>query len=134
MSSNDLLMGLIHKKHRHSSQLHQEYDDYPVISGYGSHKLLGKNLFKVDKSLHVKRVDKPHEFAKKKIESSVNNFLIAKSLNIGYYLITPLLLGVFFGIGLDLFFKTKPLFFLLLFALGIAGSFYNLWKIVTETK
>lgn len=134
MNSNDLLMGLIHKKHRHKSQFHQEYDDYPVISGYGSYKLLGKNLFKVDKTLHVKKVEKPHELPKKKLRSDVNNFIIAKSLNVGYYLITPLLLGVFFGYGLDLFFKTKPIFFMLTFTLGIAGSFYNLWKVVKDSS
>lgn len=95
---------------------------------------MGKNFFKVDKTLQVKKVAELHEFLKKKTDFNVNNFLVAKSLNIGYYLITPLLLGVFFGYWLDTFFKTKPLFLITLFTIGIISSFYNLWKIVVETK
>lgn len=61
-----------------------------------------------------------------------NNLLLAKSLNIGYYLITPLLLGVFFGYWIDSVLKTKPAFLFIFLMLGIVSSFYNLWKLTQE--
>ncbi len=59
---------------------------------------------------------------------------LAKSLNIGYYLITPLLVGVFLGYWIDKILGTKPVFLLLFFGLGIVGAFYNLWKTVQDNK
>ena len=67
-----------------------------------------------------------------KKKSNGNNLLLAKSLNIGYYLITPLLLGVFFGYWIDSFLRTKPAFLLVFLILGIVSSFYNLWKLTQE--
>lgn len=61
-----------------------------------------------------------------------DNLLLAKSLNIGYYLITPLLLGVFFGYWLDKFFGTRPVFLLIMIIFGGIASFYNLLKITQE--
>lgn len=67
---------------------------------------------------------------KKGKQGDNDKIMLAKSLNIGYYLITPLLAGVFFGYWMDRFFGTKPAFMLLLLGLGIAGAFYNLWKTI----
>lgn len=56
-------------------------------------------------------------------------FDVAKYLNIGYYLVTPMLIGVIVGLYLDSRFKSKPLYTLIFIFLGIAGTFYNLWKV-----
>ncbi len=59
--------------------------------------------------------------------------LLAKYSNIGYYLLTPLVLGVVVGLGLDRFFETKPLFTFLLIIIGFISTIFNLIKIVRET-
>ncbi|OGK17678.1 hypothetical protein A3D80_04505 [Candidatus Roizmanbacteria bacterium RIFCSPHIGHO2_02_FULL_40_13b] len=60
------------------------------------------------------------------------NLLLAKSLNIGYYLLTPLLVGVFLGLFLDNTFKTKGVFVIILIILGTVSTFYNLYKLTKE--
>lgn len=61
-----------------------------------------------------------------------NNFILAKNLNLGYYLITPIITGVFLGLFLDGLLKTGRTFFIILFSLGIIGTFYNLYKIYKD--
>ena len=51
-------------------------------------------------------------------------------LNVGYYIITPLLIGVFLGYVLDLWLRTKPLFVGVGIGLGTIACFYNLSKIL----
>jgi len=51
-------------------------------------------------------------------------------LNIGYYLVTPIVAGVFLGLGLDYWLKTKPFFVVFFLFLGTLGSFYNLFKLL----
>lgn len=43
-------------------------------------------------------------------------------------LIAGILFGLFVGFWLDDYFDTKPLFILLLIILGLAASFYNIYK------
>lgn len=52
--------------------------------------------------------------------------------NSGFYLITPLLLGVFIGFWLDRHFNTKPVFIIAGIVLGTISVFYNLWKLTKE--
>ena len=61
----------------------------------------------------------------KKVNS---NFLIAKYIGIGYYVGAPLIIGVFLGLVVDGFFKTKPLFIIIFIIIGTIGTFYNLFK------
>lgn len=70
---------------------------------------------------------------KKKVVKN-NNLVLAKYLNLGYYLVTPIIAGVFLGLCLDNLLKTKKLFFVLLFSLGIIGTFYNLYKIYKDDR
>jgi len=63
-----------------------------------------------------------------------NNFMLAFSFNVGYYLLTPLILGVIVGLFIDNKFKTKPLFTLLFILFGLFGSLYNLLRITKEVK
>lgn len=62
----------------------------------------------------------------------MNNLVLAKSLNIGYYLLTPLLVGVFLGLALDKVFQTHGVFVVILILLGTISSFYNLYKLTKE--
>lgn len=63
----------------------------------------------------------------------MNNLLLAKSLNVGYYVITPLLGGVFLGLLLDRYFGTRGVFVIIMILLGTISSFYNLYKLVKES-
>lgn len=47
-------------------------------------------------------------------------------------LIAGLLFGVFVGYQIDKYFNTKPLFLIILTILGLAGSFYNIYKQVSK--
>lgn len=60
------------------------------------------------------------------------NFMSINSLNIGAYLITPILLGVFIGYNLDIYLNSKPIFILFFILLGTFSSFYNLFKLTKE--
>jgi F0F1-type ATP synthase assembly protein I len=82
-----------------------------------------------DKNFNLHHISKPE----KKIIKS-NNSLLAKNLNLGYYLITPIIFGVFFGLFLDNQLKTKKLFLIIFFSLGIVGTFYNLYKIYKDDR
>ncbi len=52
--------------------------------------------------------------------------------NVGFYLLVPLLLGIFIGYQADKMFKTKPIFVLIGIGFGTISSFYNLWKLLKE--
>ncbi|OGK14742.1 hypothetical protein A3C98_03680 [Candidatus Roizmanbacteria bacterium RIFCSPHIGHO2_02_FULL_37_15] len=54
------------------------------------------------------------------------------NLGLSYYLVTPLIFGVFSGLALDYWLKTKPLFFIFFLFLGTLASFYNIFKILKE--
>lgn len=68
----------------------------------------------------------------KAIKNAHSNFLLAKYIGIGYYLGVPLLIGVFLGLVVDHFLKTKPLFIIIFIIIGTIGTFYNLFKITKD--
>lgn len=72
------------------------------------------------------------ELIKKERKRMGDNYLVAKSFNMGYYLVIPILLGVFLGVAIDKVFKTESLFTTLFLFLGIISTFYNLFKIVKD--
>ena len=88
-----------------------------------------KNYLKIDHKLELIK-STANRKANKKINNQ--NFLSINSLNIGTYLITPILLGVFIGYNLDIYLKSKPLFILVFILLGTFSSFYNLFKLTKE--
>lgn len=53
-----------------------------------------------------------------------------KYLNIGFYLVTPLLFGVLAGAYADGRFHSKPIVVTLGIIIGSVGTFYNLFKLV----
>lgn len=86
-----------------------------------------KRYLTFDKKLNLKIVP---PFVRKKLDSKFNgkNPLVNIS-NIGYYIITPLLVGVFLGIVIDRWLRLKNIFTLSFIFLGMVAAFYNLYKI-----
>lgn len=126
--NNDLFISLTKKRHHRLTSFHSQDDDYPIVFSGQIQNKSKKNIYQVGHDLKIKA----HDIKENKKENKNEKILLAKSLNIGYYLITPLLVGVFSGYWLDKVFRTKPMFLLLFFGLGVIGSFYNLWKTVQE--
>lgn len=88
--------------------------------------------FAIDSTLGL--TDKPPDKNEPKEKAEEHeNLLLAKSFNIGYYLVTPILIGVFFGVGLDHIFHTKPMFTIGLLLFGVVGTFYNIFKLTDAT-
>lgn len=91
---------------------------------------------KKDNSDEISAVDSEGNISKrnfKKKSSPANNYLrYGEYMNIGVYIVVPLVAGVFIGVYLDKWLNTKPLFVLVFILLGTIASFYNLFKITTK--
>ncbi len=87
------------------------------------------NYYTFDKNFNLKLQKKIKTPGKKKRKLS-----LVKYIDIGYYIITPLLAGVFLGLAIDKFFKTKSTFFLIFLFLGTLAAFYNMYKIYKDGK
>lgn len=87
-----------------------------------------KNYLKIDKNFQISDAI----LKSKGIKKRNNNLLNANNLNIGAYLIIPILFGLLIGYNLDKYFKTKSLFILIFILVGTIGSFYNLFKLIKE--
>jgi len=53
-----------------------------------------------------------------------------KYLNVGFYLVTPLLVGVLGGAYADGWFHSKPIGVTIGIVIGAVGTFYNLFKLL----
>lgn len=53
-----------------------------------------------------------------------------KYLNIGFYLVTPLLVGVLGGAYADTRFQSKPIGVTIGIVIGAVSTFYNLFKLI----
>jgi F0F1-type ATP synthase assembly protein I len=86
-----------------------------------------KKYFSFDKNLNLKPsvAPKPRPVIKK------SKMDLANSMNIGYYLLTPLLIGVFFGLYLDGRLGTNYLVVIGIL-IGSIGSIYNLFKLIKQ--
>ncbi len=91
-----------------------------------------KNYLKVDNKFELKEHLQYQNDAKRQEKEKKLNFLSLASLNIGVYLIIPILLGVFIGYNLDIYFKSKPLFTIFFVLLGAISSIYNLFRLTKE--
>lgn len=83
----------------------------------------------------VETINEEGELRKTKIKKKRSQLSDLKGLeymNMGYYIIIPILLGVFGGLALDSWLKTKPTFTLILLGLGTMASFYNLIKTLKQ--
>ncbi|MBI4008742.1 AtpZ/AtpI family protein [Candidatus Roizmanbacteria bacterium] len=81
-------------------------------------------IFAVDLAGNIKKVNEKEskKLTKKKFDVTY--------LNVGYYIITPIIIGVFLGLGVDYWAGTKPFFTSIFLFLGTVASFYNLFKLL----
>jgi F0F1-type ATP synthase assembly protein I len=77
----------------------------------------------------VERIEKKAVITKKTFWEKKS---LEKYLNIGYYLIIPIIIFLIIGNWLDKIFKTKPIFILVFLFFGVLSSFYNLYRLVKE--
>ncbi len=89
---------------------------------------MDKTYFSFDKNLNLKP---SKALANPKKTKKANNFLLAKYFNIGYYLITPLIIGVFLGFFLRSLTRIEG-FIIGGIVFGALGTFYNLFKLTKE--
>ena len=74
----------------------------------------------------------PLESAKKK---SINRLkLITDYLNVGFYLVIPLLASLYVGILIDKYYRTKPIFTLVFIFFGLVIDFYEFKKLIRESR
>ncbi len=85
-----------------------------------------KNIYKIGADLKITK----HVLLPDKEIKGNDFFSLAKSANIGYYLITPILIGVVFGIFIDNRFNTKPTGVISGIIIGTIGTFYNLFSLI----
>lgn len=89
------------------------------------------NYYILDKNLNIKKANN----MSKKIETkNIKPLPLANTLNIGYYLLTPILFGVFVGLMIDKWLKTNNLATIICIFIGLISSIYNLIKIVKDTS
>lgn len=69
---------------------------------------------------------------KKRKNESKNLLVLAKFSNVGYYLLFPILSGIFLGLFVDNFFKTKPVFTVIFLIFGSIATFYNLFQLTKK--
>jgi F0F1-type ATP synthase assembly protein I len=86
-----------------------------------------KKYYTLDKNLNMKLSVAP----KPQVVKKKNKMDLANYANIGYYLITPLLFGVFFGLYLDGRLGTNYLVVIGI-VIGSIGTFYNLFRILKQ--
>ncbi|KKP61262.1 MAG: hypothetical protein UR56_C0015G0003 [Candidatus Roizmanbacteria bacterium GW2011_GWC2_34_23] len=85
------------------------------------------NYFEIDKQGNLKETSR--KFNKKpKIKKDL--FSQYLNINVGYSLVTPILIGVIIGLALDNKFYTKPYFTVFFIFFGMVSSIYNLFKMI----
>lgn len=79
--------------------------------------------------IHGSRSESRKKKSKTKNISDMDLVTISKYINIGYYLVIPILVGVFLGVYIDSKFATKPRYTLVFLLLGTALTIYNLFNL-----
>jgi len=134
------LRSRLHKKHAY-----KDFGNGPSLYGDSGTSLPGgvpaslvsepeKEFFRINDAMDISSSEhhKREFHAKQGKSKEKDNYTIAKYLNLGYYIVTPLILGICFGLLLDKALGTTYYVKIFLFV-GIAGTFYNLVKLVRET-
>lgn len=85
------------------------------------------NYFEIDRRGNLKKTSRN---LKKKKEIKKDFFSEYININVGYSLVTPILIGVIIGLALDNKFNSKPFFTVFFIFLGTVSSFYNLFKLI----
>ncbi len=85
------------------------------------------NFFEIDRHGNLKKKSEKLEKNGNRKKGFFSEYI---NINVGYSLVTPLLLGVIIGLTLDNKFHSKPIFIILFIFLGTVSSFYNLFKLI----
>ena len=89
------------------------------------------NYFEIDKQGNLNKTNQ--DFNKKpKIKKDL--FSQYLNINVGYSLVTPILIGVIIGLMIDNKFRSKPYFTVFFIFLGTISSIYNLYKIYIDER
>lgn len=73
----------------------------------------------------------PQQLKKRKATKSRLNYL---DLNVGFYVLTPILLGVLIGLAMDNWLGKKPFFVSTGIVVGTIASFYNLFTFLKDEQ
>ncbi len=68
----------------------------------------------------------------KKKTHSISGINIGLKLSLD--LISPIIVGILIGLGMDKIFFTKPIFFLIFLLLGLIAGFFNIYKSMNKLK
>lgn len=89
------------------------------------------NFFEIDKRGNLKKTDQ--NFNKKpKIKKDFFSEYI--NINVGYSLVTPILIGLIVGLFLDNKFHTKPYLTVFFIFFGTISSIYNLYRVYIDER
>jgi len=86
-----------------------------------------RNYFEIDRRGNLKKTGRNFD---KKPKAKKDFFSEYININVGYSLVTPILIGVIIGLALDNKFNSKPFFTVFFIFLGTVSSFYNLFKLI----
>lgn len=84
-----------------------------------------KNYFEIDSSGRIRKSNRGINKIK-----SINRNGLALYTDLGFYIVIPLLLGLFIGYLFDIKFGIKPIGVLIGIFLGLVASFYNLLRYI----
>ena len=59
---------------------------------------------------------------------------IGVGLKISLDLISPIIVGCIIGLGIDNFFSSKPIFFLIFLLLGVVAGFLNIYRYMKKLR
>jgi len=85
------------------------------------------NYFEIDKRGNLKKTDRNFDKEPKAKKDFFSEYI---NINVGYSLVTPILIGVVVGLTLDNKFHSKPVFIVSFIFLGMVSSIYNLFKMI----
>jgi len=85
------------------------------------------NFFKIDKRGNLKKTSRDFDKKPKVKKDFLSEYI---NINVGFSLVTPILLGVIIGLTLDNKFHSKPVFTVFFIFFGAVSSFYNLFKMI----
>ena len=89
------------------------------------------NYFEIDKQGNLKKTSSDFN---KKLKIKKDLFSQYLNINVGYSLVTPILIGVVIGLMLDNKFHSKPYFTVFFIFFGTVSSIYNLYRFYLDER
>lgn len=86
------------------------------------------NKYQINRSGALEEVELDRKKANQRDEKKKSYNLLVNHAHVGYYLVAPLLIGVFLGLYIDERLHTKPVFVIMFLLAGSVATFYNLYR------